>query len=148
MAILGKLKCADSLIRRGLQVNPLCNFCSGHSETHSHLFFGCDFTFGVLTKLLPATNAYYLRPNLFQVYDFMWNNANLAVLEKKFASLAISSIVYFLWRERNQRRFSDVRKSINQVCDDICVAVCAKVKNWNNHDSLDGKFGETLAFLG
>ncbi|XP_020693114.1 uncharacterized protein LOC110107253 [Dendrobium catenatum] len=148
MAILGKLKCADSLIRRGLQVNPLCNFCSGHSETHSHLFFGCDFTFGVLAKLMPATNAFYLRPNLFQVYDFMWNNANLAVLEKKFASLAISAIVYFLWRERNQRQFSDVRKSINQVCDDICVAVCAKAKKWNNHDGLDGKFGEILAFLG
>ncbi|PKU72989.1 hypothetical protein MA16_Dca007552 [Dendrobium catenatum] len=148
MAILGKLKCADSLIRRGLQVNPLCNFCSCHAETHSHLFFGCDFSFGVLTKLLPATNAFYLRPNLYHVYDFMWNDAILAVLEKKIASLVIAAMVYFLWRERNQRRFSDVRKSINQVCDDICVAVCVKVKNWKNHDGLEGKFGEILAFLG
>ncbi|PKU76814.1 Putative ribonuclease H protein [Dendrobium catenatum] len=148
MAILGKLKSADLLIRRGLPVSPICNFCSGHPETHSHLFFGCDFTFGVLSKLLPATNAFYLRPNFFQVYDFMWNNANLAVLEKKLVSLAISAIAYFLWRDRNQRRFSDVRKSLNQVCDNICAAVCAKVKSWKNHDILDGKFGEILAFLG
>ncbi|PKU70783.1 hypothetical protein MA16_Dca012536 [Dendrobium catenatum] len=148
MTILGKLKSADSLIRRGLPVSPICNFCSGHLETHSHLFFGCDFTFGVLSKLLPATNAFYLRPNLFQVHDFMWNNANLAVLEKNLASLAISAIVYFLWRERNQRRFSEARKSLNQLCDDICAAVCAKVKSWNNHEILDGKFGEILGFLG
>ncbi|PKU62559.1 Putative ribonuclease H protein [Dendrobium catenatum] len=148
MAILGKLKCADSLIRRGLQVNPVCNFCSGLPETHSHLFFWCDFSFGVLTKLLPAANNFFLRPNLFQVYDFMWNHANLAVLEKKFVSLAISAIVYFLWRERNQRRFVDVKKSINQVCEDICLAVCAKVKNWNDYDRLEGKFDEIMVFLG
>ncbi|KAI0511332.1 hypothetical protein KFK09_011961 [Dendrobium nobile] len=68
MAIQGKLKTADSLIRRSIPAPPYCNFCLEHFENHSHLFFGCDFTFEVLSKLLPAVNGFYLRPNLFQFF--------------------------------------------------------------------------------
>ncbi|PKU65301.1 Putative ribonuclease H protein [Dendrobium catenatum] len=144
MAIQGKLKTADSLIRRSIPAPPHCNFCLEHFENHSHLFFGCDFTFEVLSKLLPGVNAFYLRPNLFQVYDFFWNNSNTSKLEKIFCSMTVSVTIYFLWRERNQRRFKGDIGNVDAILKKICSAVQAKVNTWNNKEIFDGKFREIL----
>ncbi|KAI0500081.1 hypothetical protein KFK09_018289 [Dendrobium nobile] len=60
MAVLGKLKCADILISRGISVNPMCSFCRGSLESRQRLFFDCDSSFLVLIGLLPAFGSFLL----------------------------------------------------------------------------------------
>ncbi|XP_020688157.1 uncharacterized protein LOC110103692, partial [Dendrobium catenatum] len=127
MAINGKLKCADKLIVRGIPASPICDFCRGHNESHSHLFFSCDFTFSVISSLLPALNCFYFRPNLYQAFDYFNCNANFNAMEKNCCFLAISVAVYYLWRERNVRRFSNSWNSPDYLKTVISSAIRAKI---------------------
>lgn len=144
MAIQRKLKCADILIYRGILVSPLCDFCIGNNETHSHLFFECDFSFTVISSVLPALNCFYLRPNLSQTYDYFHNNQHYNALEKNFCFLTISATVYFLWRERNKRRFSNSWDTPYSITAAIVNAIRTKVRTWKSVDKLETRFKEIL----
>ncbi|XP_020678500.1 uncharacterized protein LOC110096767 [Dendrobium catenatum] len=126
MALMGKLKTTDLLIHRGISANPSCSFCLGNNESHNHLFFSCDYTFLVLSLMLPDVGFFYLRPNLFQVYEFFWRKPNFSAKEKQFCSLVISATVYFIWRERNQRKFSHTCSNPVAVKEIICNAIKKK----------------------
>ncbi|KAL0918064.1 hypothetical protein M5K25_010052 [Dendrobium thyrsiflorum] len=144
MAIQRKLKCADILIYRGIPVPPLCGFCIGNNETHSHLFFECDFSFTVITKLFPVLNCFYLRPNLSQTFDFFYNSQHYNALEKNFCFITISATVYFIWRERNKRRFSNSWDSPYSITAATINAIRSKVRNWKHLDKLEIRFKEIL----
>lgn len=34
----------DTVLKMGITYDPMCAFCSRHDETHSRLFFPCNFT--------------------------------------------------------------------------------------------------------
>ncbi|KAI0516493.1 hypothetical protein KFK09_009185 [Dendrobium nobile] len=101
MARIGKLKTADNLQLRGIQVPLNCSLCSCHLENHSHLFFDCDFTFYILKNILPDFNSFLFRPSLPQALDFIENSVNFNRTKKEFCYLVISCITYHIWRERN-----------------------------------------------
>lgn len=144
MALLGKLKTADNLIFKGIQVNAGCNFCSGHLESHSHIFFECDYLFSILTGLFPCMNTFYLRPNIMQTFDFLSNTRSHGKNECNFCYITVAAMVYFIWRERNRRRFSGDWISPNDLKMNIIHAIRAKVHNWKNLDKIKPKFLEIL----
>ncbi|XP_020672498.1 uncharacterized protein LOC110092330 [Dendrobium catenatum] len=144
MAINGKLKCADKLIYRGIPASPICDFCRGHNESHSHLFFSCDFTFTVISSLLPALKCFYFRPNLYQVYDFFNCNANFNASEKNCCFLAISVAVYYIWREQNVRRFTNSWNSPDYVKTIITSAIHTKIGKRKADDKLVDHFKEFM----
>ncbi|GJV98361.1 RNA-directed DNA polymerase, eukaryota, reverse transcriptase zinc-binding domain protein [Tanacetum coccineum] len=51
MAIKGRLKTQDRISRWFNAVNMLCPFCKKEKDSHSHLFFDCDFAQGVWNRL-------------------------------------------------------------------------------------------------
>ncbi|KAL0913878.1 hypothetical protein M5K25_017370 [Dendrobium thyrsiflorum] len=140
MAILGKLKTYDVLLRRHIYTPSECSFCRVHQETHSHLLFECDFSFSVLSSLLPSVSAFLLRPNISQVFEFLDNTLQLHTLEKNFCFLVVCCSTYFIWRERNNRRFSGKWESPNTVTANIKHAIRLKVKRWKNSEHLFHKF--------
>ncbi|XP_020695252.2 uncharacterized protein LOC110108798 [Dendrobium catenatum] len=109
MAVLGKLKTADNLLIRGIEVPIICSLCNDFAENHNHLFFACDFSFNILKFILPDVNCFLLRPTLTQVLEFFNNSNCFTCLEKDLCYLSVSCILYHLWRERNGRRFSAMR---------------------------------------
>ncbi|PKU60948.1 Putative ribonuclease H protein [Dendrobium catenatum] len=144
MAILRKLKTADLLLSRGISVTAECSFCSYSRECHSHLFFECDFSFKLITELIPALENFYLRPNLFQVYEFLSNSGCYSRAELNFCFLAIAVLVYWIWRERNSRRFSNTWKGHSELKEVISQAIHAKTVKWKNYDSLKDRFSAIL----
>ncbi|KAI0491496.1 hypothetical protein KFK09_025756 [Dendrobium nobile] len=140
MARMGKLKTADNLLSRGIQVPLNCSFCLRNLESHTHLFFTCDFTFYILTAILPEFKCYLLRPNLPQTLDFIQNSVSYIKVEKDFCYLAISCIIYQLWRERNNRRFGDTSVNVTRLICNISMALRLKTLKWKNRDLLLQRF--------
>ncbi|PKU80820.1 hypothetical protein MA16_Dca025818 [Dendrobium catenatum] len=141
MALLGKLKTADLLLMKGINVLSDCSFCSTGSDNHSHLFFACDFSYSVIISLLPPLEVFLLRPNLLQTFEFFEDSQEFCCWEKIFCYFTICSSIYFLWRERNTRRFDNVWKSPTLLCGIIRLqAILAKVKNWKHYDDLNRRF--------
>ncbi|XP_020699622.1 uncharacterized protein LOC110111904 [Dendrobium catenatum] len=140
MAVLGKLKTVDQLRLRGIDIPAVCYFCDSGNECHSHLFFGCDYSFTVICTLLPELGAFLMRPNLMQTYDYFGSSSHLPNWEKYLCFLVINCTIYFVWRERNTRRFDNVWKSPIEIVAYIRHALLAKVKNWKNFNDLKGRF--------
>ncbi|KAI0511714.1 hypothetical protein KFK09_012346 [Dendrobium nobile] len=136
MALIGKLKCADILIRKGINVIADCAFCKSHRESHHHLFFECDFTFTVLVLVLPLFQSFLLRPNLLMAVEFLDSSIIFASFEKNLCFSIMACTVYHIWRERNNRRFSNAWQSPVTVADGIKAIIRKKVKSWKNVDQL------------
>ncbi|KAI0516651.1 hypothetical protein KFK09_009328 [Dendrobium nobile] len=141
MALLGKLKMADLLISRGINVLPNCVFCSNGCENHSHMFFTCDYSYTVIISLLPCLDVFLLRPNLLQAFEFIEDSLSYNRWERNFCYLIICSSIYYLWKERSTRKFEKLWNSPSQLCRIIRRAVFAKVKSWKQFDELNGRFG-------
>ncbi|PKU77611.1 hypothetical protein MA16_Dca012683 [Dendrobium catenatum] len=144
MAMHRKLKTADLLILKGIPVSSSCSFCDANWESHSHLYFECDFTFRILIALLPPLGSFYLRPNLHQVYDFLSNIRHFSSFDLQFCYLTISVIVYWIWRERNGRKFASLRKNHSELKAVIIQAIRAKAIKWKYYDSLKLHFKDIL----
>ncbi|PKU64706.1 hypothetical protein MA16_Dca017648 [Dendrobium catenatum] len=140
MAMLGKLKTADQLILRGIDAYSPCSFCGDGSESHSHLFFTCDFTFSVISSLLPPLRSFLLRPNMMQTFVYFDESLDYNSWEKTFCYYTICSSIYFLWRERNSRRFEMIWRSPSKITSVIRLAILAKVKYWKHFDDLKRRF--------
>ncbi|PKU87427.1 Putative ribonuclease H protein [Dendrobium catenatum] len=107
LAFKNGLKTADNLIQRGIQVNPGCCFCHDCRDSTSHLFFECDFSFKILNRLIPQTQTLLMRPNLNQIFDFMEDIADSQIM-LHFYCLLVNTIIYYIWRARNDRIFGNL----------------------------------------
>ncbi|PKU73771.1 hypothetical protein MA16_Dca020770 [Dendrobium catenatum] len=140
MAILGKLKTTDNLQSRGIAAPQACSLCHGNPENHSHLFFGCDFSFTILTRLLPDLKCFLLRPTIAQIFDFFEQSMIYSRLEKNFCFLTVSCTIYHIWRERNNRCFSNLNANSVKILCNIFAAIPLKVSKWQNKDTLMRRF--------
>ncbi|KAL0921417.1 hypothetical protein M5K25_008484 [Dendrobium thyrsiflorum] len=102
LAFKSGFKIADLLARCSIPVDTTCKFCSKEAETHTHLFFECDFCFVILKSLIPGIGSLLLKPNLFQAYCFI-DELNLSRDMHYVFYLLIGATIYFIWRARNDR---------------------------------------------
>lgn len=136
IALNNGLKTADELIKRNIVVNNECPLCYSHSESANHILFECDYSFTVLSKLIPYLGDFLLRPRLMQVLIFMGERPFTLKKQREFYLLIVCCTTYYLWRERNDRRFSSNFKSTSTLCSLIKSAVVAKTSKWKNVEDL------------
>ncbi|PKU87688.1 Putative ribonuclease H protein [Dendrobium catenatum] len=135
LAMKNGLKTSDNLICRGLQVNPRCIFCQDCRDTITHLFFECDFSFGILNLLIPQSQTLLLRPNLYQIFDFIEDIADTNDM-LHFYCLLINASIYHIWRARNDRTFGNILECHTTVAIKIKKALFVKLENWKNGCNL------------
>lgn len=87
---------------------------------------------------------FYLRPNLLQVFEFFGSYRNFTKVDKNLCYFTVAVLVYFLRRERNNRRFFGVWRRPDELKRVIIHAICAKARNWRHYDLLKEHFGEIL----
>ncbi|KAL0917385.1 hypothetical protein M5K25_012440 [Dendrobium thyrsiflorum] len=133
LCIAGGLKTAAALSLRNVYISPLCPLCHLDIESVNHLFFECNFSFAVLTKLIPKASALLLRPTATQLFDWT-EELNLPERGHSLFKLCICCVIYHVWKERNSRRFGG--QSICPVTLYHCIqrSVRAKVLKWKNGD--------------
>ncbi|PKU75902.1 Putative ribonuclease H protein [Dendrobium catenatum] len=132
LANVGGLKTADALRIRNIMVPTLCCLCHNGDETLSHLFFECPYSFSILTALLKGTETLLFRPNILQIYDWLNGRFNGNVDVLNFYKLVLSSIIYFLWKERNNRIFGNQILCHTSLLLSIERAISEKITKWRN----------------
>ncbi|XP_020690503.2 uncharacterized protein LOC110105345 [Dendrobium catenatum] len=108
LALVGGLKTAEALKIRQIHVPLLCNFCLSNAESVSHLFFDCPYSFYILNSLIPGSSCFLLRPSILQMYDWLSDVYGDNSEKLNFYKLTVGCVIYYTWRERNNRRFGGV----------------------------------------
>ncbi|PKU71829.1 hypothetical protein MA16_Dca008358 [Dendrobium catenatum] len=133
MAISGGLKTADSLLAKGIIVDPNCALCHCYAESVSHLFFECDYSFSIISKLMSNLGYLLFRPNVLQIFEYIKDTHDK---NKEFYYLLICTSVYFIWRERNERKFGGNSVSSTSLALKIKAAVLSKIMRWKSREIL------------
>ncbi|KAL0904888.1 hypothetical protein M5K25_027048 [Dendrobium thyrsiflorum] len=103
IALNNGLKTADELFKRNIVVSNACSLCYSHSESANHILFECDYSFNVLSKLIPYLGDFLLRPRLMQVLNLLGERPFTLKKQREFYLLIVCCTTYYLWRERNDR---------------------------------------------
>jgi hypothetical protein len=115
LAILGRLRTRDRL--HFLQTDSTCIFCHMDDESHSHLFFGCQWTSLLWNRVKHWLHITRNMSTLDKAVRGLCKSGSGADGRMKRVSLAIT--VYLIWEERNKRIF-----------DGSCSTIAALFRNF------------------
>jgi hypothetical protein len=115
LAILGRLRTRDRL--HFLQTDSTCIFCHVDDESHSHLFFGCQWTSLLWNRVKHWLHITRNMSTLDKAVRGLCKSGSGAAGRMKRVSLAIT--VYIIWEERNKRIF-----------DGSCSTIAALFRNF------------------
>ncbi|KAL0913267.1 hypothetical protein M5K25_016714 [Dendrobium thyrsiflorum] len=125
MAFSGGLKTVEVLLLRNINiVDLLCPLCHDFNETTNHLFFECLYSFNVLTRLMPTFRNFLLHPNIYQAFEHV-SALETASNVKNGILLLLNATVYYLWMERNNRRFNSKFLCASTLAKHISRAVAS-----------------------
>ncbi|KAL0923558.1 hypothetical protein M5K25_007620 [Dendrobium thyrsiflorum] len=140
LCLVGGLKTTDALILINIQADPCCSLCHCSDESNSHIFFECSFSFSILVNIIPCASVLLLKPTILQL--LAWINDHEDSI-KNFIFLYVCCTIYYIWKERNERRFGNSMKSSSTIVLQIKRrrASSRKAGNQQKHhqDSCDRK---------
>ncbi|XP_074297250.1 uncharacterized protein LOC141627955 [Silene latifolia] len=105
------LPTVDRIISRGLYLVNRCALCEGCSEDLLHLFFACPYSRMVF---LDIANWAHFPTSTVLLADVLHCFLSTRTTGKQKASLM--ALLYFLWKERNNRIFRGVQSSPETLC--------------------------------
>jgi hypothetical protein len=114
MAIKRKLLTQDRMMK-WCSDTLLCPLCKITNDSHNHLFFQCEYSIEVwkcLKQYIKVTNIPEIWDQIvLMMEDLACSNSIWSVLNR----LIIAAAVYYIWKERNDRIFSQDAKPIEAV---------------------------------
>ncbi|PKU76136.1 hypothetical protein MA16_Dca024343 [Dendrobium catenatum] len=136
LALHRGLKTAEALLLRNIQVPRTCSLCNENEESVSHLYFECSYSFNFLLALIPGMHSFLLRPNILQVFDWLKVAFNGNAMVFNFYKLVVCCVIYYIWKERNNRRFGNKVLCFTSLLLCIKRAISEKVWKWENSLTL------------
>ena len=123
-------------INRFLSFPNRCFLCRSDAERHSHLFFQCSYSREVLSVVQRSKK-----------FSWPWRRWEIGVLwaAARWSGnspwqvanrLLLQTMIYFIWRERNNRCFRDQERSASQLAHLIQSAVWARLISIHFRPSL------------
>ncbi|GJZ09213.1 hypothetical protein Tco_0543496 [Tanacetum coccineum] len=99
--------------------NLVCPLCSKSNDSHNHLFFKCEFStpiWDATKRKMNAANATNEWDQIVQTMgNFKCSNSIWSVLRR----IGLAACVYYVWKERNDRIFTQIKKSYQTVLQHI-----------------------------
>jgi hypothetical protein len=116
LAINGKLRTQDRL-GFGSPIGKLsCAFCQDVQDSHSHLFFECNYPLAVWNEFKSLVRLDHAPSSLDELVLFLKklpiNKSVWSILQR----LVLGALVYYLWQERNLRLFQKKSRSVVELC--------------------------------
>ncbi|XP_010523230.1 PREDICTED: uncharacterized protein LOC104801610 [Tarenaya hassleriana] len=123
LALRGRLPTRDKLYRWGAVASSTCLLCSLEEESHSHLFFRCNYSTHVWHRF--ARYIWNLAPlDLHATEAWIRNPGNDQSRNRcLIALILLQCSVYLLWSERNTRIFRGVTSTIDSLCGKLNAMV-------------------------
>lgn len=119
MAMLGKLSTKDRLFHFGVVDNDLCPMCYDVVESVQHLFFHCKFS-AKCVQLLAKWLRIAIHPQLPRFDKRKWK---IPKDKKRVAIASLCSLVYNIWKVRNEALWAFTVISFEAVVERIKSAI-------------------------
>ncbi|CAH2080095.1 unnamed protein product [Thlaspi arvense] len=120
--ILNRCPTRDRLLSWGLTTEPICLLCNTTEESRDHLFFECEYSFAVWSKLAQKLGFSTTIRDWSVVVDGLLsitpNNSR-----KYLMILAWQATIYELWRDRNNRLHRSIHKHLNLILKGIELTI-------------------------
>ena len=112
LAIRDRLATGTKMLQWGVVQG--CVFCGEPSESRDHLFFACPYTFTVWLEvvgdLLEASADPDWEATLARLVDYRYEKLTFILLR-----LVFQTAIYYIWKERNDRRHNGKLKTTTQL---------------------------------
>ncbi|XP_011008594.1 PREDICTED: uncharacterized protein LOC105113923 [Populus euphratica] len=138
LASLGRLRTLDRL--HGAETNTTCILCGLHVETHEHLFFECKLhQLSLGSYLSPASMQWPCKPwkHLLQWAASYYKKKNDS--DHMIARLLLSTTVYFLWHERNNRVFTNTAQTYQTTAEVIFQQIRTRIANMDHASTIPAR---------
>ena len=137
LACLGRLQTMDRLNSVGIIDNNICILCGHHTETHEHLFFKCTTSHLIWQTVNAKANMQwpiYPWQHLIRWASSTYQKKN--TITHLIPRLLLSSTVYFIWHERNNRVFNNTFQSPPSIAEAIFQHVRLHITTMEHKDSI------------
>lgn len=115
LAIQGMLSTKERLAKWGITVDQTCMLCSREQECIDHLFFECDFSKEIWSRIL-KWQGIHRQLKLWQE-EIEWTNTEMRSNNPtaKVFGLTFAGCVYYIWQERNFRIFQNKKRTVDVI---------------------------------
>ncbi|KAK9078070.1 hypothetical protein SSX86_002127 [Deinandra increscens subsp. villosa] len=127
LACRGRLLTQDRLQRWDKERNLKCVFCSNQCDSHTHLFFECEYPQRVWVKLKRIALLDNAPSTLLGCAEVIKSSTKTKSVRAIIQRLMLAATVYFIWQERNLRTFQNKERSVETLCIQIQEIVRMKL---------------------
>lgn len=134
-AIINRLPTRDRCLKWNKKGETICLLCKNETESTDHLFFDCTYSkhiwFIVKTNL--KINQNQVVQNIRESISYIQNNFKEKSKEFKKASIMLTTSLFHIWKERNQRLHSQKETDSIQLWKKIDLDSQIIFKKARNH---------------
>nr|KAJ0184832.1 hypothetical protein LSAT_V11C900454780 [Lactuca sativa] len=127
LAILGRLRTQDRMKRWKDSNDFSCVFCNSQIDSHSHLFFNCNYTKEIwkLVKIKAKMN--HKSGNWVDIINELQCSLKKKSINNFIRKIALAASIYHIWNERNKRLFGKQSNSVENVVKIISEDIRLKI---------------------
>ncbi|XP_024638625.1 uncharacterized protein [Medicago truncatula] len=119
LIIHARLPTCDRMLKVGIQCDQVCILCTKENETHSHLFFSCDYADAVWKGVMRWMNMTVNTSNWHSILQYIQSHCNSNNGMHQAHIMVLSVTLYMIWKERNDRKFQNCYRSVQQLLNQI-----------------------------
>ena len=106
MAVKRRLQTQDRVMKWNNDFNMKCPLCNLVNDSHSHLFFECEFSKEIWSDLKAKMEINWMADSWDVVIDQFVNEPCNNSIGSVLRRIGLASVVYHIWKERNTRLFT------------------------------------------
>ena len=136
LTMKNRLATKDRLIQWGICVDPVCLFCRHMLEDRDHLFFKCPFTKRIWDHIMALCLVFDAIDDWNMLVAWGTQHLQGKLFRTSLSKLAWWAMVYHLWLQRNARVHGGKIKTEEQIMQDICRDVKARLDSFRVNNSI------------
>ncbi|XP_060200469.1 uncharacterized protein LOC132628723 [Lycium barbarum] len=137
MALQRKLLTVDKVIKWGITVQTECVLCDTLlEETFDHLFFACPYSQHIWAAILTWLGVQRSIGDCNQEVNWLLQRISHSRPRACIMGFCFAAMVYHIWAERNERRFSNKQSSSLKRLKDVVVQLHIEGQNHSKWKSL------------
>nr|GEU69462.1 putative reverse transcriptase domain, reverse transcriptase zinc-binding domain protein [Tanacetum cinerariifolium] len=127
MAVQNRLTTQERLLKwyPDKQVECLC--CGRYPDSLNHLFFECSFTKELWCKIRTTAEINSMPDKLEDIVNLMSMKKHNKSIKSMLVRLILAACVYFIWTERNKRRFTTKKQSCKDMIENVVYHIRLKL---------------------
>jgi hypothetical protein len=129
IASMDRLYTMDRLLSHRIINSSTCILCGQHTETHDHLFFQCTYSAEVWGSLSAKTLFSWPSTTWQSLLQWAASTFRKKVFTHILSRLVLSTAVYYLWYERNNRIFKQIYRTSQELSDEAFEIIRACLLN-------------------